>query len=277
MNDAFTFNPPGTAELSLDSFLERLQAQPTLDAILLLGSTAGRQFNPHSDLDILLVFTEIPVALFSLVTRIEGLLADIYLMTTAELERLLAADLPLDANSMDGKVLGWIAAGEIVLDRGGRLASLREKGSAGQATIVSEGEKFARWFGINFNYLHNRRYFESGDATYLAALRLRLTLYCLSDLLMAYLALRDIPWQGEKTALAYLAEHDPAFLALFYEAISEPDITQQFKKYEALIRRCLPPPYQLYAGGFEGVTLKEEYSAEKVAAGKRWWAAFFRV
>ena len=100
----------------------------------------------------------------------------------------------------------------------------------------------------------------SNDHDYAAALDARL-LYSLIDAFSGYFATRGLPWQGEKASVRYLREHDPAFLALFQQALSEPDRHAKFALYEQLCERAAAPAGDLWPDGATSAHLRDPTAA----------------
>ncbi|MEE4195171.1 MAG: hypothetical protein V2J07_08235, partial [Anaerolineae bacterium] len=181
---------------------------------------------------------------------IDQQLGDIYFFSSEEVKNLLHCR-KVDADTTLHKLLDWVRSGRILFDPEGCLAQLRDMPREELVVNHSGSPAHQAWFGINFNFAHNRRYFNSGDERYRQALEIRL-LYCLMDLLTGYFVLRELPWRGEKAAIVYLQDNDPDYLTLFLQAIRQSDLAQKFHDYAALVAQTME--------GFGGVWARDEGS-----------------
>ncbi len=66
-----------------------------------------------------------------------------------------------------------------------------------------------------------RRLLQSDDPRYLAVADIRTAVYGHADLWFGYVAIRRLPWPGDKAALRALEAQDPDYLALFRQFIAE--------------------------------------------------------
>ena len=108
----------------------------------------------------------------------------------------------------------------------------------------------------------------SDDSDYATALDLRL-LYGLDDVFTGYFAIRYVRWEGEKAAIRYLRERDPAFLKLFKRCLAEQDRDAKFALYEQLCQEATTPAGGLWPEEPTSAHLREPESAtpETHAAG----------
>ncbi len=58
-----------------------------------------------------------------------------------------------------------------------------------------------------------------------------------------------MPWRGEKEAIRYLQTHDPEYLAIFNQFISESERHAKFALYEQLAVRTVAPVGTLWRDG----------------------------
>jgi hypothetical protein len=141
----------------------------------------------------------------------------------------------LDAGSIEGKLVCWLADGRIVCDKSGRLDRLRE----GQIeTEIPDSRKHAVWFRINYDYFQSLRMFNSGDEAYLEALEVRLP-RAVYELMPEYMELRDVPYTGDKGAVAYFKAHNPGFLEKFRECFRTGSLEYKFRLYSELVADTL--------------------------------------
>lgn len=231
-------DPSTTHDLPLATVLDRLKQRDEVDGIILAGSTSGDALTPHSDYDIIVMLNTIPGPINVAYTTIDGRLADIVFVTTEDAQSALDLQ-PLSEYDRRGHLFYWLRTGEIVFDRLSLLAQLRAlPWSEDWINITSHEDIYRTWFRINYNLKHAQRMVTSGDPVYLMALDVRL-LYSLLEVWMAYFRLRRIAWRGEKSAVRYLQEHDPEFLAQFQEALHTADRARKVTLYAALAARAL--------------------------------------
>ena len=153
------------------------------------------------------------------------------------------------ADSLEGKLIRWLQAGQIAFDRAGHLDAAQCKVQSGQwLRPAGDGEIYASWFGVNYNVQQTRRMLASSDPGYLWAVDFRL-LYQLTDLWGSYFRVRRLPWEGEKGAIRYFQTHDPAYLDLFRACLAEPDRVRKVQLYEQLAALTLTPVGGLWPEG----------------------------
>ena len=230
MADVFQIPP-----LTLEAFLDRLRDTGQVVGILAMGTTAQPFMKPYSDYDLAIILGEGAPPIFTASVWINQQLGDLYFFSHAEVLRMLSTK-TVEADSTLHKLLGWAKTGTLLYDPEKRLTQLRALPPDEIEVQQTAGQAHRTWFGINFNFAHNKRYFNSGDDGYLQALEVRL-LYCLMDLLSGYFVLRGIPWKGEKAAIQYLQAHDPDYLASFQQAIRQSELTEKFRLYSLVVQR----------------------------------------
>lgn len=259
-----------TRNLSLEEVLQRLRQQPIVDAVLLVGSTGNAAFSPESDYDLLIVLHKNPENVFKIVTTIASRLAELYFVKSSEISELLSGDKPIPANSFQGTVIAWAAAGTVAFDRSQKLTKLQETARRAALTEVTAQDVYSAWYSLNYNYKQNLRYSRSHDSLHLQALSCRL-LYCIYDCLTGYFALRGIAWSGEKDAIIHLEKHDSVFLTLFTSCVEETDRKKRFKLYQDLVQLTLPTEMGMWATDNTGVKLQNSYSERSVQQALTFW------
>jgi len=218
---------------SLKNILAKLQSNADVDAVFLTGSYALKNSSSSSDIDLVVIFKENKNNLRSLYEWIDGVFADIFFFDTTDLNRIKDCK-EMDWNSMDGILATWIQKADIQFDRSGILTSLKQKLLNIEQTGVTETEKRNHWQKINYNYVANKRYFQSKDPLYHEALELRL-FYGTMDTICAFLALRDVPWRGEKNAVSYIKSVAPQFYLAFEKYNKALSLDERFKHYNDMI------------------------------------------
>lgn len=231
---------------TLKETILRLKSNTYVDVVFLTGSYGLKASDASSDIDLVVILKENKDNIRSVFKWIEGVFADIYFFDIKDLVRLdeIVEDVQsVDWNSMDGILLTWIQKADIQFDNSGKLSALRNKVLKIEKTGTTEKEKRNYWQKVNYNYVANKRYFESKKQVYLEALELRL-LYSVSDLICAFLVLRDIPWRGEKNAVLYLKENTPAFYETFSKYIKSVSLDEKFGLYSDMVKMTFTDKYK---------------------------------
>ena len=110
---------PLSLNKTLTEVLALLKARPEVEAVVTLGTTATGRLTPTSDYDILVVLKNTHQSDFSVeISIIDGRTADILLVSTALVKKLLAADIPSPSSSQLA-VVKWLNAGNIIFDHDG--------------------------------------------------------------------------------------------------------------------------------------------------------------
>ena len=237
-----------TDDATLNEVTNRLSRHPAVDGLIVVGSASRGELNPASDYDLVVILSTMAVPLRVGVTSIDGRRADVVFCRTARVEEFLAAVEPLDFGSWTGRLVGWLREGNVVFDRDGRVKQAQEKASGGDWLLpTGTASGLSAWIGVNYNLQVARRYLTSDDPLYLATADVRIMLYGPSDLFFNYFEARRLRWSGEKAAIQYLQQHDPAYLSLFNQFLSEPDRQAKFKLYEELAALTVAPVGELWA------------------------------
>lgn len=269
--------PALTVEIGLDALIARLAACADIAGVLALGTTRGNRLTTASDLDLVLVLSAWPAPIHVGVTHVAGRLTDLLFLDLVKVRALAANDQSLPLSDPLAVGAAWLLTGEILFDRHGDLARAQARLRSMPDSPLrprTTGELYGMWFHLNFNLAHNRRLHASDDPLYRLALDYRL-LFCLADLLVQYIELHGMRWEGEKTALRYLAAHDPAYLQLYRQALGAVSRTERFALYEqlcALTCASVGPlwPAQTTLFVFED---GQHTDAARVAAALDWWDA----
>src|SRR5262249_47279366 len=104
------------SRLTLEAALARLAANEQVDGLALFGSRSGSAAHTASDYDLLVLISGLPVGIFQMLTHIEGRMADVVFVLTAQADRLLAGGGPVSASSNDGRFLLKMRTAQIVYD-----------------------------------------------------------------------------------------------------------------------------------------------------------------
>jgi hypothetical protein len=242
--------------LTLDDVISRLARHLAVDGVLLVGSTGLPALTPASDYDMIVVLNEMPVPIHVALTHIDNRLTDVIFFSAAAIERILGQESLADlVDTLEGKLIRWLQAGQIAFDRAGRLGEARSKVQSGQwLRTAGDGEIYAAWFSVNYNVQQTRRMMTSPDPVYLWAVDFRL-LYQLADLWGSYFRIRGLPWDGEKGAIRYFQAHDPGYLDLFRTCLAEADRSRKVQLYEQLAALTLAPVGGLWPDGATAIQL----------------------
>jgi len=216
---------------------------------VLVDSTGQSSFTLTSDYDVLVVLAEMPVPLQVGITYIDHRLTDLLFATAAQVDRILATQAPLDRDEWEGQIAHWLMTGQVAFDRHGRLTQAKTKLCSGDWFRSFEDiDAYGAWIGVNFNLLHTRRLLRSDDPVKLQAAELRMSLYGVGSLLYSYFRVRKLPWEGDKAAVRYFMQRDPAYLALLQQFLREADLRRKFAAYEHLAEATLAPISALWSG-----------------------------
>ena len=250
------------SDATLDDVVRRLGSHPDVEGVALGGSGQDSLLTGASDIDLLVVVVEKWSNLRVGVTWIEGRMGDLLFATTSEVESISDAEPALDVNGWVRRVAAFLACARILVDQGGRLVRAQRAAQQWPEESPSPfgGDAYRAWHKINYDRQHNRRMLASGDPDYVTALEVRL-LYAFADVFAGYFAIRRLRWEGEKAAVRYLREHDPAFLELFRQCLAEQDRHARFALYEQLCREATAPAGGLWASEPTSAHLRDPETA----------------
>lgn len=224
-----------TTNLTLDEVVRRLSTSPLVEGVVLVGSTGTMRLGPHSDYDLLLVLEEFPAPLRMVHTWVDNRLTEVYVTTTEGVQNVISATSLADTSEA-GLTLHWLRDGRIAWDRKGRIRQAREKAMAApDPAMPNDRDRHEAWRKIGYNLAQMKRYLAAGDHL---VVDMRL-LYSVSEVTVAYFTARQLPWRGEKAAISYWTEHDPAFLHLFQAYLAESDRAARVARYQALAEAAL--------------------------------------
>lgn len=230
----------------LETIVKNLKNNDNIDSVFLTGSYATGQKTAHSDIDLIVVFNDNSKNIKALYTWIDDVFADVFFFDTLDIKRIEDAR-EFFANDMDAIFISWLGKSTILFDKTGQVTNLKSKFESKQdLVIIPQDEKKQRWQKINYNFIANQRYFESGISLYLEALEIRL-LYSVAELINGYFEFRDIPWRGEKQAIQYFKDNDEVFYKKFLEYSNTGDINKRFKLYAELVSITTTEAFPIWA------------------------------
>lgn len=227
----------------LQKLIDKLSTKDEVDSAFITGSLAKGQLSEDSDIDLVVVLKENRADIRSAFTYVDNHFADVYFFDLTDVDRITRAK-SLKGNSMDAVFLSWLKSGEIKFDKSGKISELA-KIAGSIEVVIAEEDKNNAWQKVNYNYIANRRYFNSSDVLYHEALELRL-LYSTIELVTSYFALRNIEWRGEKEAITYLKENDVPYYNQLISYSKTSSIDGRYKIYEALVHGTLTKEYPLW-------------------------------
>ena len=153
----------------------------------------------------------------------------------------------------------------------GQPNSVFSQGAADAIGVdIAEEDKSSAWQKVNYNYIANKRYFDSNDTLYHEALELRL-LYSTIELVTSYFALRGIEWRGEKMAITYLKENDVPYYNLLMPYFKTSSLEDRFRIYETLVRGTLTKEYPLWTADFVFPVSNKDNSTEERSRLSSFW------
>ena len=242
---------------SLDKIIEKLKSNDDVDAVFITGSYSNQEAKPYSDIDLVIILKENKNELYSLYRWVDGIFADIFFFDLADLKRI-EDGAGKHENPMDSTFMSWLKKSDIKFDKSGSLSALKNEADESDESSIPTKDKDSFWQKINYNFVANKRYFESNDLLYLEALELRL-LYSVIEVICGYLAFRDISWRGEKEAVKYLKNNHQDFYDIFKSYSISNNLADKFRFYEQMIELVFTDKYKKWTKKDE-IILKKDFS-----------------
>ncbi len=259
--------------LSLDQVIEKLKKNENVDCVFLTGSHGTRKAGSSSDIDLIVILKAKYKTIQSVFTYIDETFADIYFFDHLDLDKVrnfLDNHVEFVANG-NSTLPVWLQKADIKFDKSGKTSALIERGFKDMVINVPFSEKYNFWQNANYNYVANKRYFDSKDPIYHEALEIRL-LYSMSNLICCYFSLRNIPWTGEKNAVKWFKENDLAYYVLFERYNESLSLKERFERYSDIFSKTFPKGYEVWKKDFvvaqpQGSTNNESVSEDL----ERYW------
>lgn len=267
-----------TVGMNLDRALSRLSALDVVDALAVYGPRAGPIREAAADYDILVLATERPFTITHLCTTIDRRTADVLFMDVATYDAVLDGSRRVPAATADARFMHKMRNAWIVSDRSGRLARGRAAASDGRPRFraPSFSGQYMLWFSQNFRLAYVKRLTQSIEPSYMTAADV-LVQSSVEPTLRAYFELRQLPWQGEKDAVRYLAEHDPEYLSLLRACLAAAERQRKLSFYEQLVNRTLQPFGETWQLDTSAVCLGAPIEdAAQVHSALEFWDSIFR-
>lgn len=229
----------------LEEIISNLKSKAEVDAVFIAGSQGLGEEKPYSDIDLVVIFTKNSENLRSLFQWIDNKPGDIYFFDRSDIEKLIVLE-EIPSNKMDAVLVDWLEKNNIAFDKSGLLTKLKDQVVQLKSKFVvptTEMKSFEQ--KINYGYIRNKRYFESGNPLYHEALEINL-LNDISNVLVGYFEFRNISWRGEKFVINYLKKNDPTFYNLFLKCIGQSNLKEKFDNYSRLTQICFHGDYKLW-------------------------------
>ncbi len=233
---------PITAGWSLDAVVARLSAHEAVTGLLQIGSLAEGALTAASDYDLVIVLREAPQPWYVGVTQIGGRFADLIFVAAAEAARVGALTEPIGSDHQLAPVARWLNHGRIIFDRSGQLQQAQQHLRRGNwLRPTDDAAAYGAWFAINYNLAQARRMVRAADSLYRTTVQIRMAVYGSADLWFGYFTMRQLPFEGDKTAVSYLLRHDRTFLQLYRQFIAETDVDQKLVRYAEAAAQATAP------------------------------------
>ena len=253
-----------TDQMSLAEVTGRLAGHPAINALLYIGSTGRSHFNTHSDFDLLIVCSIQPLPAEYIITTIDGRFSDLILVNPKAVESL-----PGDGTST--ALIHWLQSGTIAFDKSDLLAKAQTRlAGYSNAPDANTSHHLDHLIRINYNLRQNERMLKYEDPVYQDALEMRL-LYGISEIVMAYFALRQLPWHGEKEAVRHLLRHDRRFLDMFQQTVRTITLGEKIRLYRKLAELALAPAGPLWPDEASHISRSVPISQSELLTGWDWW------
>jgi predicted nucleotidyltransferase len=263
--------PSQTHSQPFEDVLNNLRRHEIVEALLTLGSTATGDQTSSSDYDVLIVLREMPFPLQVLLTTINGRLSDILFAPTSLLTRIRNREPQETFTPYETIIRQHLGTGKIIYDKNKTLPQIRSFINDNPWHTVFIDEQIYRVIhGINFNYQHNKRYYKNPDLLYQMVLDIRLN-YSIDQLLSSYFLIRKLAWQGEKKAIRYWQENDPAFLTNFQKYFNTASRDEKFLHYTRLARQVLSPVGDLWPDDSVNIVLDGDWAMEDIPQSINYW------
>lgn len=271
--------PSISDHLSLEEAVAQLKSSPLVDGVAEFGSRATSQANVSSDYDLLVLVKAIPARVFQMVTTIGGRLADIVLVEIEIADNLLTTAEPLKPRSFEALFAQKMRTAHILYDASERLYKVQRQVTSETREVrpsnnQHDSDLYATWFWQSHGLLHLERMAQSQDPIHLSAVDMMLT-SCLSVTWRSYFDVRRIPWEGEKQAMRYWADHDREYLRTVRKCLETNDRNEKLAVYRELVERTLDPVGKVCKKGETAVILANSNSRVDVQRTLQYWQSLF--
>ncbi|MEK7207989.1 MAG: nucleotidyltransferase domain-containing protein [Patescibacteria group bacterium] len=216
----------------LKKLIASLKEKDDVDAVFLTGSCDLPEASAASDIDIVIILKENRVRIKTAYQIIDGAFADIFFFDHQDLHKILAAQ-KIAGNTMDGILVSWLNKAKILFDKSGLTTKAEEH--AWRVDLFIPQKEYERTAQeISYNYIQNRRYYESENETYREALGIRL-LYSVTELITGFLTIKGEPWRGEKHAITFFKHTDSEFHGAFQDYQASTNLVERMRAYEKMV------------------------------------------
>jgi hypothetical protein len=240
----------------IDAVLAQLRANEQVAGVLAIGSLTRQAVSSASDYDLVLVVRELTPLWYVGVTTIGRRFTDLIFVSADAIDQIAHLAAPIPTTHELTAIVRWLQHGVILLDRDRGLRRVQQH--VHRQTLIepiSDQAAHGAWFAINFNLAVARRYGRSPDELYQTTADMRMAVYGHADLWFNYFTIRKLDWDGDKAAVIYLREYDPAYLALYQRFISETDRQAKLAIYEQAALQATKPLGGLWADPVDAINI----------------------
>jgi hypothetical protein len=117
---------------------------------------------------------------------------------------------------------------------------------------------------------------QSQDTTHLSAVDMMLT-SCLPGTWRSYFDIRQVPWEGEKAAIRYWANIDPAYLQAIRACLEVTDRNQKLALYRKIVEQTIEPLGKPFPKGETAAILMGSNHVEDIVKSLKFWRALFNT
>lgn len=262
-----------------DETIQRLSQSPFVEGIAAFGSRAFARESAASDYDLLIVLRDLPAPVFQIITAIDGLIADIVPVNVELIERMVAAGAEPPTDLFGVMLVQKLRTARILFDRAGLMARAQAAARAIPAISLTPkpamfAKRYAEMFWQGFVTQQVRRMSRSEDELHHLAADMMIS-SILTQTYRAYFELRGLAWEGEKAALRYWRQSDPACYELVRLLIGARDLEARLNAYERLSRHVLDGYGEPIRAGQTAVMLATDVSEVDVTAMLDYWDRLF--
>jgi hypothetical protein len=224
---------PITLRWALDAVIARLRQHEQVEGLLQIGSLTKNILTPASDYDLIIVLRNAPQPWYVGVTYIDDRFTDLVFVAACALTSVQALTTPGSFTHELAPIIRWLQNGAIIFDRTGQVQHAQQKVQHGEwIQPIDHQAAYSAWFAINYNLVVAQRLVSAKDTLYQTTARIRMAVYGHTDLWFGYFTIRRRTWDGDKAAVRYLLQNDPASLEAYQQFIRAIALEQKLVHYE---------------------------------------------
>ncbi len=217
---------------NLSGIIKDLENNENVDAVILVGSMGSNNASHSSDIDLVIIVND-KIDTRVVYTFIEDTFADIFIYSRDFIINIANKEI-IEGNSVEGFTADWLISGKIEFCKNKEIKNLLEEMQKTPPVVGVYSKIENEFIKINYNYIANKRYFDSAKIEYHEALELRLW-YSMSEVISGCIFKLGIPWRGEKNALTIMQEKIPETYKKIKTYWSINSLSERFKIYESLV------------------------------------------